>query len=488
MSSLKDFRALPVFVRTSMRSSETGIRGGITPRRRCGTRTDSRMVTTACPTRGSSIPTIRRRDLMVARASSGSRAGSPGASREGARARREPLRQERALLARVGVWAALSPCEGQGQRDRELRGYVDGFDNLLESIGPGEVRTVFAASTYAAMARLRGHARATGRATIVHCWRRLPNVHTVIDETVAAVARAAFDAWPDWYPGVPRSFASGNGTEAALLNQAALRGVLDSRTGVNAAWLRTTAARCAEGRAPLLADFAAAVQARQLSVALSPDGPIVAMVLDSESQGEKTQAPPPPASRLRAFASASAWLAREAGARVVAVLPESLSRHIALDSITYEACHLEGRTAPEVSGGADYPMTTIWPILGRPHPASKGECLLAERLAADPELRGLFHFNRRIVTVRDTTPLVDLVWPDGRVVVEVDGWGHLMQPAFRGDRLRDYELLISGYLVLRLPHDQVLEDLEIAVDKIRDVVHFRRRGSQSAPRTAERAT
>jgi very-short-patch-repair endonuclease len=365
---------------------------------------------------------------------------------------------------------------------------VDGFDNLLESIGPGEVRTVFAASTYAAIARLRGHARTTGRSTIVHCWRRLPDVHTVIDETVAAVATAAFDAWPDWYPGAPRSFVSGNGVEAGVLNHAAFRAVLDSRSGVNAAWLRIAVARCAEGRVPSLADFAAAVQARQLSAALSSDGPIVAMVVDDEPHGEKTHAPPQRASRLRAFASASAWLAKEAGARVVAVLPESLGGNVALDSITYGACHLEGRPAPEVSADPDGPVTTIWPILGRPHPASKGECLLADRLAVDPELRGLFHFNRRIVTVRDTAPLVDLVWPDGRVIVEVDGWGHLIQRNFRGDRLRDYELLISGYLVLRLPHDQLLEDLEIAVEKIRDVVHFRRRGSQSAPRTAEEAT
>jgi len=347
---------------------------------------------------------------------------------------------------------------------------------------------VFAASTYAAMARLRGHARTTGRSTIVHRWRQLPDVHTVIDETVAAVAKAALDAWPDWYAGAPRAFVSGNGTEAAVLNHTALRAVLASRSGVNAAWIRTAAARCAEGRVPLLADFAAAVQARQLSVALSPDGPIVAMVVDDEPQGEKKRAPPPRASRLRAFASASTWLAKEAGARVVAVLPESLGSNIALDSITYGACHLEGHPAPEVPADPDGPVTTIWPILGRPHPASKGECLLAQRLAADPELRGLFHFNQRIGTVCDSAPLVDLVWPYGRVIVEVDGWGHLMPRVFRGDRLRDYELLISGYLVLRLPHEQVLEDLEIAVEKIRDVVHFRLRGSQRAPRTAEGAT
>jgi hypothetical protein len=42
--------------------------------------------------------------------------------------------------------------------------------------------------------------------------------------------------------------------------------------------------------------------------------------------------------------------------------------------------------------------------------------------------------------------------------------------------------------VLRLPHEQVLEDPGIAVEKIRDVVHFRRGRSAIAPRIAQGAT
>ena len=203
---------------------------------------------------------------------------------------------------------------------------ADEVDMLLASIGPGEVRTLFVESTGAAMDRLRAHARATGRPTVVHCWRRLPDVHKVVDETVAAVARAALDAWPDWYVGAAVHFVSGNGTEAAAINGAARRAVLASLRGVNAAWLRAAATRCAERRVPLLTDFAAAVQARQLSVALSSGGPIVAMVLDAQPKTGETSPPPPRASRLRAFANAAAWFAKEAGARLVAVLPESLVR------------------------------------------------------------------------------------------------------------------------------------------------------------------
>jgi very-short-patch-repair endonuclease len=366
---------------------------------------------------------------------------------------------------------------------------ADGLDAMLASIERGHVRTLFAESTHAAIERLRTHARATGRATVVHCWRRLPDVHAVVDETVAALARAALDAWPDWYAGAPRNFVSRNGTEAAALNSAALRAVLASRPGVNARWLRAAIGRCAEKRIPLLSDFAASLQAYQLCVAISLDGPIVAMALDADP-GEEGMGPhaSPRASRLRAFAHAAAWLAKEADARLIAVVPETLGRNAALDSITYGACHVEDHAAVALRMDQVSTMTTVWPVLGRPHPASPGECILAERLAADPELRGLFHFNRRLDTVRDTSHLVDLVWPDGGVIVEVDGWGHLMPRNYRGDRHRDYELLISGYVVLRLPHEQVLEDPAIALEKIRDVVHFRRRGrSETAPRIAQGA-
>jgi very-short-patch-repair endonuclease len=75
----------------------------------------------------------------------------------------------------------------------------------------------------------------------------------------------------------------------------------------------------------------------------------------------------------------------------------------------------------------------------------------------------------------DTEFLVDLVWADGKVIVEVDGYQyHSNRQAFSADRRRDYELTVSGYLVLRLPHDEVMDDVELALEKIRDMVHFRR--------------
>jgi very-short-patch-repair endonuclease len=71
-------------------------------------------------------------------------------------------------------------------------------------------------------------------------------------------------------------------------------------------------------------------------------------------------------------------------------------------------------------------------------------------------------------------PRVDLLWRDGRVVVELDGPEHQDDPKFANDRHRDYELLVAGYLVLRITNDQVATDLQAAIEKIRAVVRFRK--------------
>jgi very-short-patch-repair endonuclease len=65
------------------------------------------------------------------------------------------------------------------------------------------------------------------------------------------------------------------------------------------------------------------------------------------------------------------------------------------------------------------------------------------------------------------------LWPHGRLVVELDGYtDHSTPSAFERDRHRDYELIVSGYRVLRITNDEVKRDLEAAVSKIRDIVRL----------------
>lgn len=73
-----------------------------------------------------------------------------------------------------------------------------------------------------------------------------------------------------------------------------------------------------------------------------------------------------------------------------------------------------------------------------------------------------------------SSPIVDLLWAEGRVVVEVDGDLHRQLLQYGADRQRDFELLASGYLVLRLTDDEVVTDTARAVEKIRTIVETRR--------------
>jgi very-short-patch-repair endonuclease len=54
---------------------------------------------------------------------------------------------------------------------------------------------------------------------------------------------------------------------------------------------------------------------------------------------------------------------------------------------------------------------------------------------------------------------VDFLWPDARLVVEVDGWKtHGTRSAFESDRSRDAELQVAGYRVVRFTWRQVTEN------------------------------
>lgn len=101
---------------------------------------------------------------------------------------------------------------------------------------------------------------------------------------------------------------------------------------------------------------------------------------------------------------------------------------------------------------------------------------MRDALAADRELAGLFENE---ITVKlgplGPTPRVDLLWRDGKVVVELDGAEHERDPNYGADRHRDFELLVAGYLVLRLTNAEVALDLGRSLDKVRRVVNLRRR-------------
>jgi hypothetical protein len=100
---------------------------------------------------------------------------------------------------------------------------------------------------------------------------------------------------------------------------------------------------------------------------------------------------------------------------------------------------------------------------------------MREALRAAPDLGGLFEDEVSLqLGTLGQAPRVDLLWRDGKVVVELDGPEHERDPNYGADRHRDYELLVAGYLVLRLTNAEVKLDLSRSLEKVRRVVNLRR--------------
>jgi very-short-patch-repair endonuclease len=78
--------------------------------------------------------------------------------------------------------------------------------------------------------------------------------------------------------------------------------------------------------------------------------------------------------------------------------------------------------------------------------------------------------------------LVDCVWPQARLVVEVDSYGfHKSRSQFEKDRRRDARLIVAGYQVLRVTQRRVeLEPRELIADLIALLSGARERGGGAA--------
>jgi very-short-patch-repair endonuclease len=296
---------------------------------------------------------------------------------------------------------------------------------------------------------------------------QLPDVKSLIGDVIDHLAEVALSLFPQWYgDAIPFAQVESStiGVESRLfdlLNQAD-----PLRRAVSLTWLKASRKLCRSGRPPIPREFHSSVQATQLALAIDAAPLLIALLLRDHV---------PPAGALLGLARTAEWLACETNARVLVVVAESLSTATELDSINFEAVAWSREQEQAESARGKRVEVTVSPIIGRPHPYSRGEQLLARSLTDDAMLAGLFRFNIRVETRCETRYLVDLVWTEGKVVVEVDGYEfHSDRRAFSLDRRRDYELLVSGYVVLRLPHDEIIEDVELAVEKIREVVKFRR--------------
>lgn len=329
----------------------------------------------------------------------------------------------------------------------------------------------------------RSRAHAESRRVVTRSWDDLPELATLLDDALAALATGAACIWPAWYG---RDSVDAKPASPSLASMADRRTIVALRAELGtiaAVWAEAAFACCRAARVPLVHAIPRAVQAEQLALALEPDGIVLVFAC---------RRPDPPDARVLGMARAAEWFAREAAAKVALIVHERLLDNAALEPVLYGAA----RVAPEIAPAADdarHGEVRVFPVLGRPHPMSPGEQRLFAHLTRDPELGGLFACNQRVRTARGSEPLCDLHWAQGRLVVEIDGEGwHSERWAFRADRHRDYELMASGYRVLRIAHEEVMEDVEIVVAKIRDIVRLCRPaidgGSARRPTWSTRAS
>jgi len=333
--------------------------------------------------------------------------------------------------------------------------------DLLRQVPPGVPKCVFVETVDEALSALELSPDAEPeRRWVVLRWREPPRIDEAIRLVLGELASVAGAVWPDWF-----GFSHGSDLPSPdrLIEVA-------QRTSLSPDWIRHAWKDCQQGRLPLAADYPPVVTMRHLTAAITEDELTIVLAVDSDN---------PSSVHLDGICRMTQWLAANSPAHCCLLLNTALYGSSELASVDYEplfwtlASRQVNRHEPN-SGGPEENKVRLWPLLGRPHPLSPGEQKLYQTLQADPVLAGQFQFNCPVTTWRGSTYFVDLLADALKIVVEVDGYRHHSnRVAFGIDRQRDYELHTSGYLVLRLPHDEIMQNLEACMEKIRHFLRFR---------------
>lgn len=266
------------------------------------------------------------------------------------------------------------------------------------------------------------------------------SAEVILRQLIDDLAELALGCWPRWY-----------GQHCAMPD--GVHVLPSGRADVSAPWFRAASRRAAAGYRPVFRRIARSIEFTQLMRAIGPHDPVLVASID-----------PVDAARAAPLIQVLEWCAGQ-GASVVALFPSRPAVVPPFERLLYGAL--------EVVPTAEPLLTRFIAPTGRAHHASLIEQRVAAAVQQDSELGPLFACNQTVALGGYGHPRVDLLWRDGRIVVELDGPEHQDDPNFANDRHRDYELLVAGYLVLRITNHQVATDLQAAVEKIRAVVRFR---------------
>lgn len=343
--------------------------------------------------------------------------------------------------------------------------------SFLQALAPGRIRAVLCDEPAELMAavELSGFPEESGTTVSMCRFETVPETDGLLSEMIGSLAAVAAAIFPAWYDGeLELDDADPHHLKRRIVDDFAVYEIILKRPRISSLWLQEAVKCCTSGKLPLPADFAREQQAAQLAMAIGGDKLFLVLAVGDED---------PRPERILGLAKGTEWFARVTGAGVLVLAPHRYSECPEMQSLLYDAVALTPPAPEKRSDNLDDEAKhRLRPFRGKPHPFSPGEQLLAETLAGQSDLAGLFAFNQTVATVRDSRFVVDLLWGEGKVIVEVDGYGcHGSRYAFAEDRHRDYELVISGFLVLRLTHAEIVRDPVIAADKIRDLVRFRRR-------------
>jgi very-short-patch-repair endonuclease len=280
--------------------------------------------------------------------------------------------------------------------------------------------------------------------------------------------------WPLWYTNVDFS-------DLRPADLGGCAGLDERRLGdlpqVSPVWFERAAARMLAGRGLRRGDFPRETEIQQLALAISRCGLVLVLAVADRT---------PAQGALRGLAHGAEWLARRGRIAVAVLLSAGLAGSAELATIDADPVVLaSAMPALDRAVIVDADQDGVWlgPIIGRPHPNSPSEHKLAMALRLDEELRALFSFNQTVETIYRSYPIIDLLWADGRVAIEIDGSSHWHASQYVADRQRDYELIVSGYTVLRLADQEIMIDTQRVVEKIRKVVEHRRNTNRETRRT-----
>jgi very-short-patch-repair endonuclease len=281
----------------------------------------------------------------------------------------------------------------------------------------------------------------------------------IVEGVAEHLARTAQRLWPIWFSdvnfGTYRNDALGREGARILAREVASKGPT-----IFLPWAEAAVMYALAGRKPRVDSVNAALEIEQLCLAINLQG----LILVVDVQAARATAD--------ALVHALEWIGQKTGAAVVVLFPELPDVAPPFDRILHGAVQV-GSIPLAAEGEANTEWPWLAPVRGIPHPLSETEQRLAKALSRDAELATLFCFNQFIETVHGNRPKVDLVWTAGRLVVELDGYAdHGTRTAFMHDRHRDYQLTLSGYTVIRLANDEIAQDIEKAIEKIRDIVQL----------------